>query len=63
MDKIKQTNRLINCRYDVTYSMVSEVIQNSSGQYDLFSNSFALGYLQGMKAAKAEMKKGGVVSG
>ena len=35
-----------------------EILDNSTGPWDLIYNGFAIGYIQGMKAAKAEIKKG-----
>lgn len=47
----------INPYYDLRYSNVIEIYEDSSGIFDMISNSFRFGYLQGMKAAKAEMRK------
>lgn len=37
----------------------NEILNNSAGYFSSISNGFVLGYAQGMKAAKAELKKGG----
>ncbi len=52
---IKKTT--INPRYDVSILNVQEVFRISDYKaFSLFDNSFRLGYAQGMKAAKAEMR-------
>lgn len=61
MQKCESMRKKVDQRYDVTVSDVKTVCENSNGRYDLFSNAFAIGYMQGMKAAKLEMLKGGVV--
>ena len=42
---------------------LNDIIQASNNPCDLVCNGFRFGYMQGMKAAKAEMKKGGIVNG
>lgn len=47
----------INEKYDMTSTHVFEIEEHSGGYYDAICDSFKFGYLQGMKAAKAEMKR------
>lgn len=49
----------INPRYDMTVNNVKEIHEVYGGSFDTICCSFRLGYLQGMKAAKAELKRGG----
>ena len=49
----------INPRYDMTVNNVKEIHEVDGGSFDTICCSFRFGYLQGMKAAKAEMKRGG----
>ena len=50
----------INPHYSMTVEDAIEIKEKSGGIFGIINNSFAFGYMQGMKAAKAEMKKGGV---
>lgn len=52
----------INPRYDMCASDVRAIEEMSYNEYDFKVNGFRFGYIQGMKAAKAEMKKGGVAN-
>lgn len=47
----------INPRYDLTCENMREIRDTYGGSFDVICCSFRFGYLQGMKAAKAEMKK------
>ena len=58
MKAINENRGKINTRYDLTYKDAKELIRFSNGQYSLIYNCFSIGYIQGMKAAKAEMRKG-----
>lgn len=49
----------INPHYDMTVNNVKEIHEVYGGSFDTICCSFRFGYLQGMKAAKAEMKRGG----
>jgi hypothetical protein len=49
----------INPHYDMTVNNVKEIHEVYGGSFETICCSFRLGYLQGMKAAKAEMKRGG----
>ncbi len=54
---IEQIEGEINPYYDLDLSGLQKLIEISRSPYALMDNSFRLGYVQGMKAAKAEMKK------
>lgn len=50
----------INPYYDMNTSNMREMYETySHNPYDLMCCSFHLGYLQGMKAARSEIKRGG----
>ena len=62
MARVKNTMQLINksigkinLNYDLRISNVQDILEDSKDQYDLIFSSFRFGYMQGMKAAKAEM--------
>lgn len=57
MELIKRAEQCENNRYTIRFNNVCDIRKASSGEYDLISNSFYFGYMQGMKAAKAEMRK------
>lgn len=48
----------INPHYDMNADNIKDIIKVSLDDYDLVCNGFRLGYAQGLKAARAEMKKG-----
>lgn len=50
----------ISQRYDISCAQVVEIYQGSGDWYRAISNGFKIGYMQGMKAARAEMRKGGM---
>ena len=61
MEKIRMTKaEIYNGRYDLRLSDVLEIFDNSPDKFDLITNGYAFGYFQGIRAAKAEMKKKGV---
>ena len=53
----------INPYYDMTVNNAKEIHEVYGGGLDAICCSFRFGYLQGMKAAKAELKRGGKVNG
>lgn len=57
MKTISTNKGKINIRYDLDVLSFNEILDNSMDSWDLIYNSFVLGYAQGMKAIKAEMKK------
>ena len=66
MARVRNTMQLINgsvgkidVRYDLYAENITDIYDASRNDFDLICNGFRFGYLQGMKAAKAEMKKAG----
>lgn len=57
MGTIREMRGKINARYDVYSANFDDILENSNHPVDLIRNGFTLGYVQGMKAAKAEMRK------
>ena len=57
MKKIQEMRGNINPYYDMTIESVITVLENSKDDYDILSNAFTFGYLQGMKAQKAKDRK------
>lgn len=57
MEIIRGMRGKINARYDVYSENFDDILENSNHPVDLIRNGFTLGYVQGMKAAKAEMRK------
>ena len=60
VEKAELVKGKINHHYSISIGEAIEIEEKSDGILEIISNSFAFGYMQGMKAAKAEMKKGGV---
>ncbi len=58
MKVINENREKINTRYNLGVSGFNEILNNSVDSWDLIYNSFSIGYIQGMKAAKKEIKKG-----
>lgn len=60
---IKKTKNMvgtINPYYDMTFLNMMEIYNAYSKQpFDLICSSLKFGYLQGMKAARAEIERGG----
>lgn len=52
----------INPCYDMSCKNMREIRDTYGGSFNAICCSFQFGYLQGMKAAKAEMEKGGAVN-
>lgn len=68
MGKVRSVYKVIekvkvNKQYYACVSHFSEIREHAGGYFEALYDSFKFGYLQGMKAAKAEMKKGGAVNG
>lgn len=59
VQKAESMTGKINPHYDMSISNMKEIYRESIGVWDMIHYSFQFGYLQGMKAARAEMKKGG----
>lgn len=60
MKEIEAITGTIKPCYDISIWNARTIYNNSKDSYDLVLNGFRYGYLQGMKAAKAEMKGGAV---
>lgn len=56
MKIVRSTVGHVNPRYDISGDNMKEIIDSSGGAYELVCNGFRLGYVQGMKAAKSELK-------
>ena len=63
IEKAESMAGKINKRYLLSAGEVVELHNGSGDWFRAICNSFRYGYMQGMKAAKAEMKKGGAVNG
>lgn len=59
MQTIEKTRGAINPYYDLNMNDIKLIVDNSPNIYYLATNFFNFGYAQGMKAAKAEIKKQG----
>ena len=57
MKVIEETHGRINPRYDMCHQNILDIANHKSNKYEAIVDSFVFGYAQGMKAAKAEMKK------
>jgi hypothetical protein len=57
MKTIKGIIGKINERYDMTYDDIEVIRSNSQDDWDLICNGFRLGYAQGIKAVRAEMRR------
>lgn len=65
MARVKNTMQLIdeymnhaNAKYDICSDNIQDIHDTSNNIYDLILNGFRFGYMQGMKAAKAERQEG-----
>lgn len=57
MKTIEKTRGKINLRYDMCNANILDIANSTSNKYEMIMSNFVFGYAQGMKAAKAEMKK------
>lgn len=48
---------IINPRYELYASNISEILSNSPNIFEAVANGFWLGYAQATKAARSELKK------
>lgn len=62
IEKVESMMGIINKRYVLSTSEAFEVYEKTSGPIEAIAVSFRYGYMQGVKAARAEMKKGGAVN-
>ena len=57
MKKIQEMRENINPYYDMSIEDMITIINNSNEGFEIVSNAFNFGYIQGMKAQKAKDKK------
>lgn len=57
---IEASTEKINVAYEMSIGNMTEIYEASSTPFEMISNSFAFGYMQGMKAARAKMRKAGI---
>lgn len=60
MELIRKTVGKIDTNYDVTAQNMTDIANASNEKFDLISNGFRFGYIQGMKAARKAMKNASV---
>ena len=59
MKLIESGKKKINRRYTLDLKNITDIEENSNNIFDMQYNFFVIGYIQGMKAAKAELRYGG----
>ena len=59
MRLIEESNKKNNARYDMNIKNIDDIQQSNGDIFGMIYDSFRFGYMQGMKATKAEIKKGG----
>lgn len=59
LEKAKSMTGKINPFYGISSIQIEEIRSGSRDWFCAINNGFKIGYMQGMKAAKAEFKKGG----
>lgn len=57
MQKVEDATGTVDPYYDMTIGNMREIRGSSENLFDLISNSFKFGYIQGMKAEKARQKR------
>lgn len=57
MKNIQEMKGKINTNYDMSIENIQTLVNNSDEGFDLVSNAFTFGYIQGMKAQKAKDRK------
>lgn len=60
MKLVQSAENHIDVRYDMYSQNINDIKDGSENIFEMIVNGFRFGYMQGMKAARAEMKKGGV---
>lgn len=58
MKLTRQANGHIKPNYDIFTNNIDDIYRESNDIFDMIINGFRFGYMQGIKAAKAEMKGG-----
>lgn len=59
LEKAESMTGKVNPFYNISGIQIAEIYSNSRDWFNAINNGFKIGYMQGMKAAKAEFKKGG----
>lgn len=59
VEKAESMKDKVNIRYGIDLGQMIELCHRYIGRFELAHAAFCLGYMQGMKAAKAELKKAG----
>ena len=57
MNLARKARSVINPKFDIYASNADDIYRESDSVFDMIINGFNFGYMQGMKAARAEMKK------
>ena len=57
MELINIASQCVNARYALCLNNVGDIKEASTSEIDLIVNGFYFGYMQGMKAARAEGRK------
>jgi hypothetical protein len=57
MNLVEKSQGNINPNYDMYASNIEDIEKASNNIYEMICNGFRFGYMQGKKAAMAEMKK------
>lgn len=59
MKLVEQAKRVKSVEYDIFAKNIDDIYRASSNPFELIINGFNFGYMQGMKAARAEQRKNG----
>ena len=59
MNLVRKAKFVIDTKYDIYSRNVDDIYRESDSTFDMILNGFNFGYMQGMKAARAERKKCG----
>ena len=59
MNLARKARSVINPKYDIYANNIDDIYRKSDSTFDMILNGFNFGYMQGMKAARAEIKKCG----
>lgn len=57
MQLVEKSKGHIGANYDIRTNNIIDIYYESTSIYDSIVNGFCFGYMQGMKAAKAEIKR------
>jgi len=57
MSRINSYRKCIQPRYSLTVGECTAIIKGSGGVCEIASNAYDFGYIRGMKAARAELRK------